>query len=230
MYQTPGNPYGNTYGAPQRAATKKEFLAFPENQKMKKEINTAAILCYICAGITFLISVILSGMCDDRNAARGVDQRDRLTDSQLLPFHISGLSGRKIALKRLSDVPDDAVLDQHPRKMRAADRFLRHLGHPVQINRNPQIIELGHHLTHALTALHAHSLKHPHQLIGLTDRIPEDMYLGIASCADLNARNHPDAQTLSGNLMSGELALALHFQRGHHLPAFPALRRICSPA
>ena len=56
MYQQ--NPYG--YGMPQRAATREAFLELPENAKMKKEIRSSAIVCYICAGIT-LLTVLLSG-------------------------------------------------------------------------------------------------------------------------------------------------------------------------
>lgn len=48
------------YNAAPRAATKKEFLNLPENKKIKSEINGAAIICYICAGIT-LIAGIASG-------------------------------------------------------------------------------------------------------------------------------------------------------------------------
>lgn len=41
----------------EKAATKKEFLKLPENKKIRKEINGAAIICYICAGITLLVSL-----------------------------------------------------------------------------------------------------------------------------------------------------------------------------
>ena len=41
-----------------KAATKKEFLDLPENSKMKKEINSSAIISYICAGITLLVAIV----------------------------------------------------------------------------------------------------------------------------------------------------------------------------
>lgn len=44
--------------ATQKAATKKEFLNLPENDKMRKEITTAAIICYICAGLTAVLGLI----------------------------------------------------------------------------------------------------------------------------------------------------------------------------
>ncbi len=53
-YTAPG-PYA-TYGAAPRVSTKKEFLNLPENKKVKSEIKTAGIICYICAGITLLAS------------------------------------------------------------------------------------------------------------------------------------------------------------------------------
>ncbi len=58
MYQQ--NPYGYGYGMPQRAATREAFLNLPENTKMKKEIRSSAIVCYVCAGFT-LLTVLLSG-------------------------------------------------------------------------------------------------------------------------------------------------------------------------
>ena len=48
-------PYA-AYGAAPRVSTKKEFLNLPENKKVKSEIKTAGIICYICAGITLLAS------------------------------------------------------------------------------------------------------------------------------------------------------------------------------
>ena len=44
----------------EKAATKKEFLKLPENKKYRKEINGAAIICYVCAGIT-LLAVLATG-------------------------------------------------------------------------------------------------------------------------------------------------------------------------
>ena len=43
--------YGGQEAAP-RAATLKEFLKLPENKKIRRQINGAAIICYICAAIT----------------------------------------------------------------------------------------------------------------------------------------------------------------------------------
>ena len=45
-----------------KAATKKEFLKLPENKKMKSEINASAIICYICAGITLLVTLTSGNM------------------------------------------------------------------------------------------------------------------------------------------------------------------------
>ena len=44
-----------------RASTREEFLQLPENAKMKKEIKSSAIIAYVCAGITLLLSVIVGG-------------------------------------------------------------------------------------------------------------------------------------------------------------------------
>ena len=49
-----------TVSTVEKAATKKEFLKLPENKKMHKEINGAAIICYVCAGIT-LLAVLVTG-------------------------------------------------------------------------------------------------------------------------------------------------------------------------
>lgn len=37
-----------------KAATKKEFLKLPENKKIRSELNAAAIITFVCAGITML--------------------------------------------------------------------------------------------------------------------------------------------------------------------------------
>ncbi len=42
-----------------RAATKKEFLALPENGKLKKEIRSNAIICYVCAGISLVLALFV---------------------------------------------------------------------------------------------------------------------------------------------------------------------------
>ena len=47
--------------APQKAATKKEFLELPENAKLKKEINTSGIFCYVCAALSVVVGVLLAG-------------------------------------------------------------------------------------------------------------------------------------------------------------------------
>ena len=44
----------------QLAADKQAFLELPENAKMKKELKAAAILCYICAGITCVLMVLMA--------------------------------------------------------------------------------------------------------------------------------------------------------------------------
>ena len=53
---------GAYYQQPQAplVTDKKAFLALPENAKMKREINTAAILCYVCAGITCVLMVLMA--------------------------------------------------------------------------------------------------------------------------------------------------------------------------
>ena len=47
----PGQP------GPRKAATKQEFLNLPENKKMKNNITGAAIVSYICAGITAVVMI-----------------------------------------------------------------------------------------------------------------------------------------------------------------------------
>lgn len=49
--------YGQTYAQPvaaPKAATKKEFMKLPENKKLRSELNAAAIITFVCAGITLL--------------------------------------------------------------------------------------------------------------------------------------------------------------------------------
>lgn len=41
--------------------TKKEFIDLPENAKLKKELKTSGIICYICAGITLVMGLLVSG-------------------------------------------------------------------------------------------------------------------------------------------------------------------------
>lgn len=38
--------------------TKKEFIQLPENAKLKKELKTSGILCYVCAGITLVMGLL----------------------------------------------------------------------------------------------------------------------------------------------------------------------------
>lgn len=45
-----------------KAANKKEFLQLPENKKLRKNINTAGIICYICGGITLLFSLAVGNL------------------------------------------------------------------------------------------------------------------------------------------------------------------------
>ena len=47
-------------GASPAVSTKQEFLNLPENKKLKNSCRTAAIISYICAGVTLLVVVILS--------------------------------------------------------------------------------------------------------------------------------------------------------------------------
>ncbi len=46
---------------PRKAATKQEFLKLPENKKMKNEILTAAIISYVCAGMTAAVMMGMQG-------------------------------------------------------------------------------------------------------------------------------------------------------------------------
>ena len=46
----------------EKVTTKKEFLKLPENKRMRKEINGAAIICYVCAGITLLMCLITGNL------------------------------------------------------------------------------------------------------------------------------------------------------------------------
>lgn len=50
-------PYEGTGPIAPKAATKKEFLQLPENTKLRKNIRAAAIICYVCAGITLLAAL-----------------------------------------------------------------------------------------------------------------------------------------------------------------------------
>ena len=48
--------------AGEKVATKKEFLKLPENKRIRREINGAAILCYVCAGITLLMCLVTGNL------------------------------------------------------------------------------------------------------------------------------------------------------------------------
>lgn len=45
----------------QRLLTKKEFLKLPENHQIRTNIKSAAIICYICAAITVIFSLVING-------------------------------------------------------------------------------------------------------------------------------------------------------------------------
>ncbi len=55
---TCGQSFADDLSPAARVATKAEFVALPENQPLKKQLSTSGILCYICAGITLLVSLI----------------------------------------------------------------------------------------------------------------------------------------------------------------------------
>ncbi len=44
---------------PAPASSKKEFLQLPENRSLKKELVSDAVVCYICAGLTLLLGVLV---------------------------------------------------------------------------------------------------------------------------------------------------------------------------
>ena len=46
-------------GAP-RASSKREFLELPDNKKLKKDIRTSAIICYVGAGLSGLVGFLSS--------------------------------------------------------------------------------------------------------------------------------------------------------------------------
>ena len=45
--------------SPSAVSTKKEFLQLPENSRLKKELNSDAIVCYICAALTVILGVFV---------------------------------------------------------------------------------------------------------------------------------------------------------------------------
>lgn len=45
-----------------KCTTKKEFLALPENKKIRSQIRSAGIICYICGGITLVVALIFMNM------------------------------------------------------------------------------------------------------------------------------------------------------------------------
>ncbi len=51
-------PTQTPWGTPV-AATKKEFLDLPENAKLKKNIRSSAIVCYICAALTLVFGMFV---------------------------------------------------------------------------------------------------------------------------------------------------------------------------
>ena len=44
-----------------RVSTKKEFLKLPGNEKIRKEIQSCGIICYVCAAITAIVGLALWG-------------------------------------------------------------------------------------------------------------------------------------------------------------------------
>lgn len=59
--QQPQASYGSFDSNAPRATTKKEFLNLEENKKLRSTCNAAGIICYIAAGITFIL-VLVTGM------------------------------------------------------------------------------------------------------------------------------------------------------------------------
>lgn len=59
-----GQPYAQSVypnagqGFGPRCTTRKEFLMLPENKKLRSQIRGAAIICYICGGLTLLLMII----------------------------------------------------------------------------------------------------------------------------------------------------------------------------
>lgn len=62
-FQQPEQPSGGLFGdyTPPAPTTKQEFLNLPENEKYYKSCRTSAIICYICAGATFILAVLVMG-------------------------------------------------------------------------------------------------------------------------------------------------------------------------
>ena len=60
-----GQPQGAMTAPPEqwistpRVATKKEFLALPENKKVRSELTGAGVICYVCAAITAIAGLAL---------------------------------------------------------------------------------------------------------------------------------------------------------------------------
>ncbi|MCR5635978.1 MAG: hypothetical protein K6F76_02200 [Clostridiales bacterium] len=52
-------PHG-TFQLP-KATTKQEFLKLDENKKIRRELNTSAVICYVCAGITLMLMFVFLG-------------------------------------------------------------------------------------------------------------------------------------------------------------------------
>lgn len=59
---TPSYSYPGQPGAGQRGITKEAFMNLPENEKIKKEIKSAGIMCYIFAGITAALMLSAGSM------------------------------------------------------------------------------------------------------------------------------------------------------------------------
>lgn len=55
----PQPDFGSYAPAPAKAASKEEFLKLPENEKLRKSFKTNGILCYVFAGLTLLVNVVM---------------------------------------------------------------------------------------------------------------------------------------------------------------------------
>lgn len=60
FYQQPGAPMYQQQPMMPAVSTKQEYLALPENKKMRREITGSAILCYISAAVTLIVVVFMA--------------------------------------------------------------------------------------------------------------------------------------------------------------------------
>lgn len=54
-----GGAPGSQRRGKRKAETKKEFLELPQNSKIKKELRSNAIICYVCAGISLALALFV---------------------------------------------------------------------------------------------------------------------------------------------------------------------------